>query len=59
MLTHADFVHRIQDRGVYIGNRSQYETLPVDEYIKDRNLMSIKHEDLEFPAWTQKGLDSI
>lgn len=30
----------IQSRGVYIGNRSQYESLPVEDYIEDRNMMS-------------------
>lgn len=31
---------RIQSRGVYIGNRSQFESLPVEDYIDDRNMMS-------------------
>lgn len=38
------------------GNRSQFESLSVEEYIEDRNMMSIKHDDLDFPAWTRKGL---
>lgn len=31
---------RIQSRGVYIGDRSQFESLPVEDYIDDRNMMS-------------------
>ncbi|OAP54988.1 hypothetical protein AYL99_10688 [Fonsecaea erecta] len=57
---HAEFVRRtmefarlIQKRGMYIGNRSQFDKLPLREYIEDRNMMSIKREDLEFPEWTQ------
>ncbi|EXJ71044.1 uncharacterized protein A1O5_06037 [Cladophialophora psammophila CBS 110553] len=57
---HAEFVRRtmeyarlIQKRGMNIGNRSQFEKLPWREYVKDRNMMSIKREDLDFPEWTQ------
>ncbi|KAK6371841.1 hypothetical protein LTS17_008665 [Exophiala oligosperma] len=57
---HAEFVRRtmeyarlIQHRGVYIGNRSQFESLQLKDYIEDRNMMSIVREDLEFPEWTQ------
>ncbi|KAH0842330.1 hypothetical protein AYO21_00052 [Fonsecaea monophora] len=57
---HAEFVRRtmeyarlIQKRGMNIGNRSQFEDLPLREYVDDRNMMSIKREDLEFPEWTQ------
>ncbi len=57
---HAEFVRRtmeyarlIQYRGVYIGNRSQFESLPLKDYVEDRNMMSIKREDLEFPEWSQ------
>lgn len=57
---HAEFVRRtmeyarlMQHRGVYIGNRSQFESLPLKDYIEDRNMMSTKREDLEFPEWTQ------
>ena len=53
------FARLIQSRGVYIGNRSQYETLPIEEYIDDRNMMSIKRQDLEYPEWTLKGLDKV
>lgn len=34
-----EYARLIQSRGVYIGNRSQYETLPVEEYIKDRYVL--------------------
>ncbi|KIW26186.1 uncharacterized protein PV07_09300 [Cladophialophora immunda] len=57
---HAEFVRRtmeyarlIQKRGMNIGDRSQFEKLPLREYVEDRNMMSIKREDLEFPEWTQ------
>jgi 2-polyprenyl-6-methoxyphenol hydroxylase-like FAD-dependent oxidoreductase len=49
----------IQDRGVKMGNRSQYETLPVEEYIKDRNLASTKRWEDEYPEWTREGLEQI
>lgn len=58
-LSKEEFVKRtmqyarlIQSRGVYIGNRSQFEELDLKEYIEDRNMMSIKREDLKFPDWT-------
>ena len=41
-----DYANLIQARGVYIGDRSQFEDLPLEEYIKDRNMMSIKRQDL-------------
>lgn len=47
----------IQSRGVYIGKRSQFENLSVKEYIEDRNMMSTKRQDLDYPEWTLKGLD--
>ncbi|KAK3634913.1 hypothetical protein LTR56_015040 [Elasticomyces elasticus] len=53
------FARAVQDMGVKIGDRSQFEKLPIDEYIKDRNFASIKREDREYPAWTLDGLDKI
>ena len=53
------FARAIQDMGVKIGDRSQFETLPVEEYIKDRNFASIKREDRVYPAWTTEGLKGI
>lgn len=50
---------RIQYRGAYIGDRSQFEERSLQEYIEDRNMMSIPRWELEFPEWTQKGLDAI
>ena len=48
-IDHEEFVRRtmefarlIQSRGEFIGNRSQFEKLPLQEYIDDRNMMSIK-----------------
>lgn len=51
------FGRAIQDMGVIIGNRSQFEDLPVEEYIKDRDFASIKREDRKYPEWTLKDLD--
>jgi hypothetical protein len=66
MISRKDFVKKtmqfareIQGMGVRIGNRSQFESLPVEEYIKDRNFASIKREDREYQAWTLVGLDDI
>ncbi|EXJ65396.1 hypothetical protein A1O7_01737 [Cladophialophora yegresii CBS 114405] len=57
---HAEFVRRtmeyarlVQQRGVRIGDRSQFEALPLQEYIDDRTMMSIPRQELEFPEWTQ------
>jgi 2-polyprenyl-6-methoxyphenol hydroxylase-like FAD-dependent oxidoreductase len=59
-MDHAEFVRRtmeyarlMQSRGKFIGDRSQYEMLPLKDYIEDRNMMSIPRENLEFPEWTQ------
>jgi hypothetical protein len=49
----------IQDRGVQMGNRSQYESLPVKEYIADRNLASTPRAKDVYPSWTMEGLDQI
>lgn len=49
----------IQDRGVKMGNRSQYESLPVKEYIADRNLASTPRVKDEYPSWTMEGLEEI
>jgi hypothetical protein len=50
---------RIQSRGVYIGNRSQFESLRVEDYIEDRNMMSTQRKDLVYPEWTAEGLDAM
>lgn len=49
----------IQDRGVKMGDRSQYESLPVSEYIADRNLASTPRVKDVYPEWTMEGLDKI
>ena len=51
------FARLIQDRGVKMGNRSQYEELPVEEYVKDRNLASTPRMEDHYPEWTREGLD--
>ncbi|TKA41639.1 hypothetical protein B0A54_06527 [Friedmanniomyces endolithicus] len=53
------FARAMQDMGVRIGNRSQFEELDVGEYIEDRNFASIKREERVYPAWTAEGLDEI
>ncbi|KAK5074891.1 hypothetical protein LTR64_001096 [Lithohypha guttulata] len=53
------FAREIQAMGVRIGNRSQFEELPVEEYIADRNFASIKRQDRVYPEWTLEGLDKI
>ncbi|PPJ50817.1 hypothetical protein CBER1_06505 [Cercospora berteroae] len=49
----------IQSRGIHIGDRSQFETLPVEEYIEDRNMMSTPRKDLHFPEWTREGIETM
>jgi len=65
-ITRAEFVRQtmqfartIQDMGVEIGNRSQFENLSLEEYIGDRNFASIKREDRLYPEWTLDGLNKI
>lgn len=53
------FAREIQAMGVRIGDRSQFEKLPVEEYIADRNFASIKRTDREYGEWTLEGLDEI
>ena len=53
------YARDIQAKGVRIGNRSQFESLEVKDYIEDRNMMSLPHKDLVFPEWTREGLDKI
>lgn len=54
-----EYARDIQAKGIKIGNRSQFETLSVQEYIDDRNMMSIPHKDIEFPGWTREDIDRI
>ncbi|KAK1094400.1 hypothetical protein LTR48_000389 [Friedmanniomyces endolithicus] len=53
------FARAMQEMGVRIGDRSQFEELDVGEYIEDRNFASIKREERVYPAWTAEGLDEI
>jgi hypothetical protein len=53
------YARTIQERGVKMGNRSQFETLPIEEYIKDRNLASTKRSDEVYEAWTLEGLEKV
>ncbi|KAK4560368.1 hypothetical protein LTR86_005564 [Recurvomyces mirabilis] len=53
------FAREIQAMGVRIGDRSQFETLPMEDYIADRNFASIKRQDRVYGKWTEDGLDKI
>lgn len=65
-ISRADFVVQamkyarlMQQRGVYIGDRSQFAELPVEEYIADRDMMSTPRRDLQYPKSVEDGLDQI
>jgi hypothetical protein len=51
------FARLIQNRGVEMGNRSQFgKDVPLEKHIEDRNRASTPHEDEVFPQWTMEGL---
>jgi hypothetical protein len=51
------FARLIQNRGVEMGNRSQFgKNVPLEKHIEDRNRASTRHEDEVFPPWTTEGL---
>jgi 2-polyprenyl-6-methoxyphenol hydroxylase-like FAD-dependent oxidoreductase len=41
----------IQKRGVDMGERSQHQTLPVEEYIRDRDVASTPRREEVYPDW--------
>ncbi|KAK8065133.1 FAD/NAD(P)-binding domain-containing protein [Apiospora hydei] len=45
------FARFIQKRGVDMGNRSQFEDLPLEEHIRDRNAASVPREEEVYPEW--------
>lgn len=45
------FARYIQKRGVHMGNRSQFEDLPLGEHIHDRNVASVPREKEVYPEW--------
>ncbi|OTB13879.1 hypothetical protein K445DRAFT_303892 [Daldinia sp. EC12] len=45
------FARYIQKRGVDMGIRSQYQDLPLNEHINDRNRASVPREQEVFPEW--------
>lgn len=45
------FARFIQKRGVDMGNRSQFEELPLKEHIHDRNVASVPREKEVYPEW--------
>ncbi|KAF2714714.1 FAD/NAD(P)-binding domain-containing protein [Pleomassaria siparia CBS 279.74] len=51
------YARTVQKRGVDMGRRSQFEQLPLEEHIKDRNLASKPREEEEWPTWATANLD--
>ena len=48
------FARLTQDRGVKMGNRSQFgKDIPLDDHISDRNLASTPRQEEVYPKWTQ------
>ncbi|KAI5863706.1 FAD/NAD(P)-binding domain-containing protein [Durotheca rogersii] len=45
------FARYIQRRGVDMGERSQHQDLPLEEYIRDRDVASTPREQEVFPDW--------
>ncbi len=45
------FARFIQKRGVDMGNRSQHQTLPLEEYICDRDVASTPRREEVYPEW--------
>jgi 2-polyprenyl-6-methoxyphenol hydroxylase-like FAD-dependent oxidoreductase len=45
------FARYIQRRGVDMGNRSQYQTLQLHDYIYDRDVASTPRRDEVYPEW--------
>lgn len=45
------FARYIQKRGVDMGNRSQFQELPLEEHIHDRNMASTPREKEVYPDW--------
>ncbi|KAK3692991.1 monooxygenase [Podospora appendiculata] len=45
------YARYIQKRGVDMGNRSQFQQLPLEEYVKDRDVASTPRRDEVYPAW--------
>lgn len=45
------FARFIQKRGVDMRNRSQFQNLPLEEHIRDRNVASVPREQEVYPKW--------
>ena len=59
-LTHKEYVQEtmqfarlVQKRGMDMGTRSQFESLPLEEHIKDRNVASTPRQKEVYPEWTR------
>lgn len=47
------FARLVQKRGVDMGRRSQFEDLPLEEHIKDRDAASMPREREVYPNWVK------
>jgi len=47
------FARLVQDRGVKMGKRSQFEHLDLSEHIADRDRASVPREEEVYPSWTE------
>ncbi len=45
------YARYIQRRGVDMSNRSQHQLLPLEEYIKDRDVASTPRQEEAYPDW--------
>ncbi|CAN8098320.1 unnamed protein product [Discula destructiva] len=45
------YARYIQKRGVVMGVRSQFQELPLEEHIHDRNIASTPREEEVYPEW--------
>lgn len=50
------FARTVQKRGVDMGRRSQYETLPLEEYVADRARASKPRKTEVWPEWAIASL---
>lgn len=48
------FARFVQNRGVEMGKRSQFERLPVEDLIKDRDRASVPRKDEIYPSWATR-----
>ncbi|KAF2003125.1 FAD/NAD(P)-binding domain-containing protein [Amniculicola lignicola CBS 123094] len=51
------YARTIQMRGVDMGLHSQWEDLPLEVHIHDRNVASQPRRDIEWPKWALEGIE--